>query len=149
MFNIVKRLRGNTATGDTAAPADRILVAACALLQEMAAIDGVFSPDEQAVIQDILAQDFGLNPDEAAAVMKAARSERAGSIDLWCFTNVINESYAEADKLRVIETVWKVVYADGRLEGHEDYLVHMIAKLLRLSHSQLIDAKLRVKNGIG
>lgn len=149
MFDIVKRLLGNAESGGTMAPVDHILVAACALLQEMAAIDGEFSPEEQAVIQDILAQDFRLDPDEAAAVMEAARAERVGSIDLWRFTNVINENYAEADKLRLIETVWKVIYADSRLEGHEDYLVHMIAKLMRLSHSQLIEAKMRVKNGMG
>ena len=40
--------------------------------------------------------------------------------------------------------VWKIAYADGRLDKHEDYLVHKLAKLLRLTHNQLIDAKLKI-----
>ena len=49
-------------------------------------------------------------------------------------------------KLRIIEMFWKVAYADGRLDSHEDYLIHKLGKLLRLSHKQLIDAKLKTKN---
>jgi uncharacterized tellurite resistance protein B-like protein len=37
------------------------------------------------------------------------------------------------------------VYADGKLDKHEDYLVHKLANLLRLTHKQLIEAKLKVK----
>lgn len=151
MFDIVKRLLGPTAAGGAAATsrADRILVAACALLLEMAAIDGEFSTEEQEAILAILEHDFGVSGSEAADIMEAAQAERTGSIDLWRFTNVINQSYAEADKIRVIETIWKVIYVDGRLKGHEDHLVHMLAKLLHLTHTQLIEAKLRIKNSIG
>jgi len=42
-----------------------------------------------------------------------------------------------------MELVWKLVYADGILDKHEDYLAHKLAKLLRLSHRELIDAKLK------
>ena len=68
------------------------------------------------------------------------------SIDLWQFTNLINQNYSTDEKLQIIETMWKIVYADGRLDKHEDYLVHKLSNLLRLTHKQLIDAKLRVKN---
>ena len=43
-----------------------------------------------------------------------------------------------------MELIWKVVYADGHLDQHEDYLAHKVSKLLRLSHAQLIQAKLIV-----
>jgi len=67
------------------------------------------------------------------------------SIDLWKFTNRINQKYSMEEKIRVVETVWDVVYADGKLDKHENYLVHKLANLLHLSHKQLIDAKLKVK----
>jgi uncharacterized tellurite resistance protein B-like protein len=49
------------------------------------------------------------------------------------------------EKLQIIENVWRIAYADGRLDKHEDYLVHKLATLLRLSHKQLIEAKLKAK----
>jgi uncharacterized tellurite resistance protein B-like protein len=41
--------------------------------------------------------------------------------------------------------IWRIAFADGNLDKHEDYLVHKLAKLLRLTHKQLIEAKLRAK----
>jgi len=78
--------------------------------------------------------------------MEAALAELEGSIDLWKFARIINKEYSVEEKVQTIEAVWRVIYADGRLDGHEDHLVHRLADLLRLSHSQLIEAKLRVKN---
>jgi uncharacterized tellurite resistance protein B-like protein len=123
----------------------RIMVATCALLLEIAAIDGEFSADEQEVILSILKNDYKMSENEATSLIDTARAQREGSIDLWCFTNLINQHYSEKERIRVIELVWKVIYADGRLDGHEDQLVHSLAVLLRLSHSQLIEAKLKAK----
>lgn len=153
MFDIVKRLLGQdnapAKAGSAPAGSDRILTAACALLLEMAAIDGEFSAEEQQAVLDIMRQDYGVDDGEASDIMAAAQAERARSIDLWCFTNIINQHYSQGDKLRVIETIWKVVYTDGRLHGHEDHLVHTMATLLNLSHPDLIEAKLRVKKAQG
>ena len=49
--------------------------------------------------------------------------------------------------LLAIEMIWQVAYADGRLDSHEDYLVHKLATLLRLDHKQLIEAKLKILHG--
>jgi len=153
MFDIVKRLLGQDTAQVKAAGApsgtDRILTAACALLLEMAAIDGEFSAEEQQAVLTIMRQDYGVDTREAADIMAAAQAERTRSIDLWRFTNIINQHYGRDDKLRVIETIWKVIYTDGRLHGHEDHLVHTLATLLNISHPDLIEAKLRVKKAQG
>ena len=52
------------------------------------------------------------------------------------------------EKLQVIELVWEIAYADGLLDKHEDYLVHKLADLLRLTHQQLIEAKLKAKSTV-
>jgi uncharacterized tellurite resistance protein B-like protein len=44
-----------------------------------------------------------------------------------------------------LEEIWRIVYADGELSGHEDSLVHKLSFLLGLTHKQLIDAKLKAK----
>jgi uncharacterized tellurite resistance protein B-like protein len=149
MLDLVKKLLAKNDTGQASqggAGQHRILVATCALLVEMAAIDGEFTSEERDVILHAMRSTYGMNGDEAASIMEAAREELKGSIDLWQFARLINEAFSEEEKIRVIETVWNVVYADHRLDGHEDHLVHRLADLLHLSHRQLIDAKIRVKN---
>jgi uncharacterized tellurite resistance protein B-like protein len=122
----------------------RIHIATCALLLEMAHIDGEFGDSERESIITALKSNYRLSEEEARSLMEATEKELKESIDLWQFTNLINQNYSLDDKIRIIETVWKVAYADGRLDSHEDYLVHKLAELLRLSHKQLIDTKLKV-----
>jgi uncharacterized tellurite resistance protein B-like protein len=121
-----------------------VRIATCALLLEMAHIDGEFSELEKENILEILKNKYELSVEHAAALMQAAEDELEKSIDLWQFANRINENYSTEEKIEIIEIVWHLIYTDGVLEKHEDYLVHKLAKLLRLSHEQLIDAKLKV-----
>ncbi|MDY6971822.1 MAG: TerB family tellurite resistance protein [Thermodesulfobacteriota bacterium] len=122
-----------------------IQIATCALLLEMSGIDGEFSGVERDSIISILKRDYGLSDENAEALIESSNEELKGSVDLWQFTNLINQNYSEEEKISVIEAVWRIVYADGKLAEHEDYLVHKLANLLRLTHKQLIDAKLRVR----
>ena len=119
-------------------------IATCALLLEMANIDGKFSVSEKEGIIRILQEDYRLSDEHTIALIEAADEELKKSIDLWQFAKLINRNYSTDKKLQIIEMIWKIVYADGRLDKHEDYLVHKLANLLRLTHKQLIDAKLRV-----
>ena len=80
-----------------------------------------------------------------AAVAKSP----ADAIHLWQFTNAINEQFTKEQRISLIESIWKVIYTDDTLDKHEDYLVHKLQNLLRLSHKELIDAKLRVKASLG
>jgi len=121
----------------------KVGVATCALFLEMAHIDGEFDEIERTHILQILKKQFGFSEEQVAPVMEAAKEELEGSIDLWRFTSLINQNYTMGEKIQVIEDVWRIAYADGHLDKHEDYLVHKMADLLRLTHKQLIDAKLR------
>jgi len=123
-----------------------IRIATCALFLEMAKIDGEFSDKEREKILGVLKQEFDLSEKVAAELTEAADKERQDSIDLWKFTNLINKNYSEDEKIRVVEFLWKLVYADGKLDKHEDYLIHKLATLLEIRHDQLIDAKMRVLN---
>lgn len=149
MIDLVKRILGVQDQGRNASDEKTrhrsALVAACALLLEMAHIDGEFSEDERKRIVSTLKNDYGLGSSEIDSIMKAAEDEVRESIDLWQFTSLINRYYSEEEKVRIIETIWKVIFSDGRLDKHEDYLVHTLGDLLRLDHSQLIDAKIKAK----
>jgi len=121
-----------------------IQIATCALLLEMANIDDEFSDVEREHIASILKEEYGLSVENVIELEDAAKQELENNIDLWKFTHLINKYYSHEEKIRVIELVWRVVYADGRIDQHEDYLVHKLANLLNLTHRELIDAKLIV-----
>ncbi|OPZ59588.1 MAG: Tellurite resistance protein TerB [Deltaproteobacteria bacterium ADurb.Bin510] len=145
MIRLMKRVFGVAARPDEAGPS--VALAAGALLIEMAASDGEFSAVERETILAVLRREHGLGEDEAAEMLELAEAERSRSIDLWSFTSRLNRELDRGAKLRLIEMVWEVIYADERLDGYEDYLVHRLAELLNLHHEELIAAKLKVLKG--
>jgi uncharacterized tellurite resistance protein B-like protein len=45
----------------------------------------------------------------------------------------------------MVERFWKIIYVDGIFDQFEDYMVHKLARMLRLTHDELISAKLKQK----
>jgi uncharacterized tellurite resistance protein B-like protein len=128
-------------------PADidhNIKVATCALLSEMAAIDNEFDQAERDRITGYFRTNFNLDESDISQLFELAKEQLNSRIDLWGFTNLINLNYSVEQKLKVIEMIWEVIYADGELSAHEDYLIHKLYKMLNLTHSQMIEAKLKV-----
>jgi uncharacterized tellurite resistance protein B-like protein len=125
-------------------PARQVRRAACVLLLEVAHADNLLMENELAEVNRSLMGRFGLNAQEALDLVKESEAVRAASHDLWQFARIINESLSVAEKTGLLEDLWRVVYADGHLQKHEDHLVHKLMDLLRLNHQQFIAAKLKV-----
>jgi uncharacterized tellurite resistance protein B-like protein len=152
LIEFFRKTFGGSAGGPGEAPLqpaaeEDLTIATCALFLEIASIDNEFSETERASILELIRTEYGLSEQQSEEVARRAAAELEGSIDLWQFTNILNENYSEAERIRVVELLWKVVYADGKLDKHEDYLIHKLAGLLRLTHKQLIAAKLKVIGG--
>ncbi len=148
MLDIVKRFFSKT-TADATQDANRnterdVRIAACALFLEMARIDETFTEKEMDTILSIMKEKYGLPQEHADALIAEADKELAESVDLWQFAKRINDNYSTDEKIEVIETLWRMVYIDGKMDEHEHYLMNKLKNLLRLSHNQLIDAKLKV-----
>jgi uncharacterized tellurite resistance protein B-like protein len=152
VIDLIKKLVGaNTARGDGPPPAAdaaaekrEVHLAACAVFLEVAHIDNEFDPREMENILKVFEDEYGLPSADVLELKRASEKELARSLDLWTFTNVINEHYSNEEKTRLVELLWRLVYADGKLDEHENYFMHKLARLLRLTHRDLIDAKLRV-----
>jgi uncharacterized tellurite resistance protein B-like protein len=121
----------------------RIQLATCVLLLEVAHSDDHFSMEEGDHILEILQEQFQLSEEFAGELMMLAHEERQESVDLWRFTNIVDNNYTSEEKERVMETLWKVIVADDQLHPKEEYLARRLAKLLNLTHNQFIEAKLR------
>ncbi len=150
MIDILKRLFGNDPTrgqDDGTDSEHEVTVAVCALFLEMGRIDETFTEQETAQMIAILTEKYGLSGQDVQALIEEADRELTASVDLWQFARVINEHYSIQQKEKLIERLWRLVYVDGKMDQHEHYLMNKLSNLLRLSHQQLIDAKLKVLHG--
>ena len=120
-----------------------IQIATCALLVEMASIDSEFDDEERTRINRYFKKEYGLTDDQIAEIMSLAKNELDNRIDLWGFTNLINQHYDNEHKRKIIGIIWDVIYADGNLSAHEDYLIHKLYKMLNLTHGDMIEAKMK------
>jgi len=148
-MDLLKRFFGKEtgASPDADAPQHDVRVAACALFLEMANIDSEFKGAESEHVLELMSTEFGLSEEHASELTRAAKAELDGSIDLWRFTNRINKNYSQEEKLQIVEIIWKVVYEDGHLSDHENYLMHKLGQMLRVTHRELMQAKLNVLHG--
>jgi uncharacterized tellurite resistance protein B-like protein len=150
MIESIKRFFGKIPVdrADASQTSDHdIKVATCALLVEMARIDESFTVEETEIILHILKTQYGLSEEHAEALMAEAEKELVESVDLWQFSRLINENYSREEKIGILETLWQVVFVDGKMDQYEDYLMHKMSNLLRLSHKELIDAKMKICHG--
>jgi uncharacterized tellurite resistance protein B-like protein len=148
MFEALKSLFAKHAPA-AAAPAadpDRALkIAACALLLEMAHADEEFTDAEREHIEALVARHFALDEDTTREILAAAERERRDATDLHQLTSVITRHYDEGQRLLLSELLWRVVYADGKLSEHEDYLAQRLASLLDLRPGYLAEARKRAR----
>ena len=150
MIDMLKRFIGTHENGRTTAASDDerdVNVAICALFLEMGRIDETFSKQEMTAVVGILTEKYGLAREDVDALMAEADRELDESVDLWQFARVINEHFNNDQKEKLLERLWRIVYVDGKMDEHEHYLMNKLSNLLRLSHAQLIDAKLKVLHG--
>lgn len=148
MLDRLKSLLGSGPARDPQVEHERLQVATAALLLEMAHTDEAFHDMEGVLIRDLLQKKFALSEESAAELIQYAQQERETSLDLFGFAKHINQSFSREEKLEVMEGLWRVIYADGVLDKYEDYLVRKMATLLRLSHREMIDLKVKVLDEI-
>lgn len=124
---------------------DDILVAVCALLVEMARIDEQFTAAEMDTILGELIERYGLSRAHAQNIVAEADRALENSLDLWQFARCINTDYTIAEKLELVDTLWRIVYLDGKMDAHEHYLMSKLKNLLHLDNEQLIASKLKMR----
>jgi uncharacterized tellurite resistance protein B-like protein len=150
MFGSLKSFfQDNVAPGEQTDDVQRLQVATCALLLEVAHADDKYSADEVGTIMALVGKRFDLTAAETTELLHVADAERQRSGDLYQFARLVNESFTRERKLAVLELLWQVVYSDGVLEAHEDALMHKMSTLLSIRNDELMALKVRVKRDKG
>lgn len=126
-------------------PEHGLRVAAAALWLEMVRADGRADGDERAAVLRAAVDKFGLPEEEARGLVAVAEEAAGRATDYFEFTRLINTHYDANQKKHVIEHLWRVAFADGRIDPHEEALVRKIADLLHLSHAAFLAARERAR----
>jgi uncharacterized tellurite resistance protein B-like protein len=124
---------------------DAVAIAACALLLEIAHADDVFAPEERERILRAVREDLGIPAADVAEVVRLAEQERRESVDLYQFTKLVGTEFSRVERLRLVEVIWGVVYADGALSAVENQLARRIAELLGFQHPEVQAVREKVK----
>ena len=124
---------------------DAARLAAAALLFEAAMSDYDLGEEERTTIQQLVREQFDLDDTDASVLATLAQQRVRESIGLHGFTSLINQHWSEKDRLNLVEQMWRVVYADGRLDDHELHLMRKIQRLLHIPQKDFVSAKLRHK----
>ena len=119
-------------------------LAATALLIHVISIDGQPSEAEKRKLHSLIESRFGLDPGTADQLIASATLVEGEAVDLYHFTSVIMRSVDEEGRLRIVEMMWEVVYADGQVSEFEDNVVWRAADLLGVSSRDRIELKHRV-----
>ena len=147
LFDAIKSFVADLASGERQAGGlgdHDLRLATAALLVHAGTIDGEMSDAERGQLRELLKQRFTLDNDAAGEliVQGAAADEKA--VDLYHFTRLLNDSLDETGRLRMIEMMWTMAYADGVLSEFEDNLIWRVADLLGVSSTERIALRRRV-----
>ena len=118
-------------------------LATAVLLVEVMRSDADIGDAERAAVVAALGQTFTLSPDELQRLVELAERTARESHDLHSFTSRVNDTFDMPDKVRIVEHMWRVAYADGHLNAHEQHVLWRVADLLHVPHGAYINAKMR------
>ena len=149
MFQALKDLlEGLTPFNPTPSPAERarsVQLAAAVLLVEVVRAKAALGDAERSVMVSALRQQFALSDEELQALLDQATTTSRTAYDYQHFTSQLNEHFTQAEKIRLVEAMWQVAYADALPDENEMHTISKVAGLLHVTHGEYIGAKMRAK----
>ena len=142
MFKQIKQL---FATFDEQQPSIEqhdLKTAVAALLIEVMRADSKLDHNEQHTLTVTLKKYFNLTESEVDELTTNAVGSLDGAIDYFQFSKQINDHCSAAQRIEIIELLWRLAYADGEIDPQEEYVIRKVAGLLYVAHTDFIAAKL-------
>jgi len=121
-------------------------LAAAVLLHEARRADYDEGNEESAAGERALVDLFGLAPAEAAALLAEGREKAQQLTSFYAPVMVIKRELDLPERIRLVEHLWRVAYANGVLDLYEDHYVRKIAHLLHVPNTQSMLARNRARS---
>ncbi len=140
------RLRTGAAAEAANAEDRRALnLAAAALFIEVVRSDFASVGGEREAVLAAISELLELAPGEAEKLLAEAEAEVDQSVSLYEFTSIIHQHFDADRKLELLERLWRVAFADGRLDSHEEHMLRRLQGLLHVDQKDFIATKLRAR----
>lgn len=124
-------------------------VAAAALFFHVIDADGVSEPAEREKLSELLERQYALDKAELRKLIDAGKQAEDESVDFYTFTSVLKRSLDAEQRVKFIELLWELVYADGERHELEDNVVWRVAELLGVSDRDRVLMRQRVAARLG
>ena len=141
MLSVIKQLRQSFAPAVESARCTDLQLAAAVLLLEVSVADFESQPEEKTAVLHALERAFALNDDQVAILYENAMTSSVSAISLYDFIAVINRECDQQEKKNLLTQLWRVAFADGRIDKYEDHRIRKIAELLYMPHRAFIQAR--------
>lgn len=120
-------------------------VAVASLLHEASRVDLREDGVEHAAAQAALEELFGLESETAAAVLAEGRDKARQMTSYFGPVAVVKRDMGQPERVRLIEHLWRIAYADGPLDPYEDHYVRKIGHLLYVTNTDIVLARNRAR----
>ncbi|MCK7547148.1 TerB family tellurite resistance protein [Marinobacter koreensis] len=123
----------------------QLAVAATALMVQLSRIDRDQDERELQTIVDCAVASLHVTRQEAQAILQEALDHADDATSLYEFTGMINDQFDQDAKQVLLENIWRVAFADGRIDKYEEHLIRRMAELLHLNHREYMQARHRAE----
>ena len=128
---------------------DNTAIKACiALLLETSMADEILDDNEIDALKITLIKDFKIENDEVDELIALAKENVKDSTSLYEFTRDINDNFSAEQRVQLIESMWKIAYADGNIDKYEERIIRKVSNLIYVAHSDFIKAKISAREQI-
>lgn len=115
--------------------------AAAIIMLEMAASDEHRDDSELAVIHRAMQDAFGIDDSELGELLRDAEKLRRQAVSLHDFTRDLKAHLDRDERDQLVEWLWRVAWADGRIDRYEEQLLRRLSDLLGVPHHEFIKRK--------
>lgn len=123
-------------------------LATAALLLEVTRADYEVLDVERQTVEAAVRKVFDLTEAETRELTELAEQEVESAVSLYQFTALINQHFSPQEKIRIVEMLWQVVFADGHMDSHEEAMVRKIAELIYVPHRDFIRTKHQIEAAV-
>ena len=117
-----------------------------ALLIHAAKIDQNYSIIEEEIIKKALTE-IGANNDNVEEIINSGKKIEENSNQILDFTKEV-KNMEEQNKIKIIETLWKIIYSNNEADIYETNLMRRLAGLLYIDNRLMGDIKEKIKKEI-
>ena len=114
------------------------------LLIHASKIDENYTEKEKAIISEALMQ-LGSNKKDLNFILEEAEKIEQDSNQILDFTRSLKNEDKET-KYLIVESLWKIIFSDSTSDMYESNLMRRLTGLLYLSHKEVGDIKVKIKN---